>query len=194
MNLIKSQVYECWDFPYQTCARAQTFIIVSHKYNAMKNGRVAVIILIAISVTIVECKVFTRCQLTRELLKNGFSRTFISNWVCLIEQESDRNTSAYLAKTPRRKYYGLFQVTLLDEDIRDDGVCALKVFEQEGFKYWSRWEARCKGQNLPDIEKCPDWQYPTNRASPPRDKRTLRGRRSALRRKRFSLYLEQTKA
>ncbi|KPJ14884.1 hypothetical protein RR48_03140 [Papilio machaon] len=107
-------------------------------------------------------RLFTRCQLTRELLKNGFSRTFISN-------------------------------SLLDEDIRDDGMCALKVFEQEGFKYWSRWEARCKGQVLPDIEKCPDWQYPSNRSSPPRDKRTLRGRRSALRRKRFTLQLEQTK-
>ncbi|CAH2058189.1 unnamed protein product, partial [Iphiclides podalirius] len=174
----------------------------------MARGRVAVVILIALSFTIIECKVYTRCQLTRELLRNGFPRTFLSNWVCLIEQESDRNTSAYHAKTTRRKFYGLFQIgseyckegrkggkcdisceALLDEDIRDDGVCALKVFEQEGFKYWARWEARCKGQSLPDIEKCPDWQYPSNRVSPPRDKRTLRGRRSALRRKRSSRKL-----
>ncbi|XP_049881428.1 uncharacterized protein LOC126377626 [Pectinophora gossypiella] len=117
-------------------------------------------------------EVFTRCQLTRELLKNNFPRTFLSNWVCLIEQESERNTSAFVSKSTRRKYYGLFQIgsewckegrkggkcdisceALLDEDIKDDASCAMKVFELEGFKYWSRWEARCKGKSLPDIEK-----------------------------------------
>ncbi|XP_053620059.1 leucine-rich repeat-containing protein 15 [Plodia interpunctella] len=115
---------------------------------------------------------FTRCQLTRELLKNNYPRTFLSNWVCLIEQQSERNTSALITKSPRRKYYGLFQIgsewckegrrggkcdisceALLDDDIKDDSTCALKVFELEGFKYWSKWEARCKGQMLPDIEK-----------------------------------------
>ncbi|XP_059056336.1 slit homolog 3 protein [Achroia grisella] len=141
---------------------------------------------------------FTRCQLTRELLKNNYSRTFLSNWVCLIEQHSDRNTSTFVVKSSRRKYYGLFQIgsewckegrrggkceisceALLDEDIKDDGECALRVFEQEGFKYWSKWDARCKGHTLPDIEKCPDWQHPPqSRISPARDKRTLRGRRS----------------
>ncbi|XP_047036745.1 leucine-rich repeat-containing G-protein coupled receptor 5 [Helicoverpa zea] len=151
-------------------------------------------------------EVYTRCQLTRELLKNNFSRTFLSNWVCLIEQESDRNTSAMVVKSPRRKFYGLFQIgsewckegkkggkcditceALLDEDIKDDGICAVKVFEQEGFKYWAKWEARCKGQLLPDIEKCPDWVHPPNRASPPRDKRTARGKRS-LRKSRRAIF------
>ncbi|XP_060807844.1 lysozyme-like [Amyelois transitella] len=158
-----------------------------------------VALILALSCVLVQCKVFTRCQLTRELLKNYYPRTFLSNWVCLIEQQSERNTSALVTKSPRRKYYGLFQIgsewckegrkggkcdisceALLDDDIKDDSVCALKVFELEGFKYWSKWEARCKGQTLPDIEKCPDWQHPpTNtRMSPVRDKRTLRGRRA----------------
>lgn len=44
-------------------------------------------------------------------------------------------------------------LALLDEDIKNDGECALKIFVQEGFKYWPKWEARCKGQLLPDIEK-----------------------------------------
>ncbi|KAJ0171828.1 hypothetical protein K1T71_012591 [Dendrolimus kikuchii] len=150
------------------------------------------------SCLVIQAKVYTRCQLTRELLKNSFPRTFLSNWVCLIEQESDRNTSAYVVKTPRRKYYGLFQIgsewckegrkggkcdisceALLDEDIKNDSTCAMKIFEQEGFKYWSKWEARCKGQLLPDIEKCPDFQIPPARPSPPRDKRMLRGKRHA---------------
>lgn len=112
--------------------------------------------------------------------------------MCLVEQESERNTSAYTEKSSRRKYYGLFQIgsewckegkkggkcdisceSLLDDDIRDDSVCAMKVFDAEGFKYWTRWEVRCKGQPLPDIEKCPDIAVPppSPRASPPRDKR-----------------------
>ncbi|XP_045506990.1 uncharacterized protein LOC123703135 isoform X2 [Colias croceus] len=120
-----------------------------------------------------EGKVFTRCQLTRELLKTNFhQKTFLSNWVCLIEQESGRNTSAMVVKSTRKQYYGLFQIgneyckegrkggkcnvaceALLDDDIRDDCACALQVFEEEGFKYWSKWENRCKGERLPDIEK-----------------------------------------
>ncbi|XP_073961186.1 uncharacterized protein [Choristoneura fumiferana] len=151
---------------------------------------------------------FKRCELTRELLKLNIPRTFLSNWVCLIEQESYRNTSALVTKAPRRKYYGLYQIgsewckegrkggkcdisceALLDDDIRDDSACALNVFEQEGFKYWSKWELRCKGHSLPDIEKCPDWQFPPPRASvsPSRDKRRVKRSkkpRKQLRRKR----------
>nr|ABP52098.1 lysozyme-like protein 1 [Antheraea mylitta] len=169
----------------------------------MAYGRVLLSIFVVSLFLNTEAKIYTRCQLTRELLKNNFSRTFLSNWVCLIEQESDRNTSALVVKSSRRKYYGLFQIgsewckegrkggkcdisceALLDEDIKDDGNCALKVFELEGFKYWPKWVARCKGQLLPDIEKCPDWQNPPSRASPPRDKRTAmaRGKRHITRR------------
>ncbi|XP_050668528.1 lysozyme-like [Leptidea sinapis] len=154
--------------------------------------RVLIVVAFALFST-VQCKVFTRCQLTREFLKTNFhQKTFLSNWVCLVEQESNRNTSAHVVKTSRKQYYGLFQIgsewckegrkggkcniaceSLLDDDIKDDCTCALQVFEQEGFKYWSKWESRCKGERLPDIEKCPDWQYPP-RASPDRFKRTPR--------------------
>ncbi|XP_061384728.1 lysozyme-like [Danaus plexippus] len=162
----------------------------------MAERRVCVVTVILLLSTFVNSKVFTRCQLTRELLKNHFhQKTFLSNWVCLIEQESDRNTSAHIVKTPRKQYYGLFQIgsewckegkkggkcdiaceSLLDDDIRDDCACAYKIFENEGFKYWTKWETRCKGERLPDIEKCPDWQHPP-RASPERMKRTLNRQR-----------------
>ncbi|GBP16866.1 Lysozyme c-1 [Eumeta japonica] len=113
--------------------------------------------------------------------------------VCLVEQESGKNTSAYNERS-LKKFYGLFQIgsdwckegkkggkcgiaceSLLDDDIRDDCVCALKVFEQEGFKYWKKWDQRCKGHTLPDIEKCPDYSNPpAPRASPPRKRRNAR--------------------
>ncbi|CAB3220875.1 unnamed protein product [Arctia plantaginis] len=170
----------------------------------MESARLLKIILVLTLCLGLEAKEYTRCQLTRELLKNNlFPRTFLSNWVCLIEQTSDRNTSAFVEKSLRRKYYGLFQIgsewckegkkggkcditceSLLDEDIKDDAQCAQRVFDLEGFKYWPKWEVRCKGQQLPDIEKCPDWVYIPSRASPPRDKRTLRGRRELRRARR----------
>ncbi|RVE52151.1 hypothetical protein evm_003224 [Chilo suppressalis] len=78
--------------------------------------------------------------------------------------------------------------SLIDDDIRDDANCAQKVFDMEGFKYWSKWEARCKGHMLPDIEKCPDWQYPSPRASPARDKRMLRRHNRSLRRKPWTFF------
>ncbi|CAH0714997.1 unnamed protein product, partial [Brenthis ino] len=168
----------------------------------MADRRAVILVVFLIFFSFCHCKVFTRCQLTRELLKNSFPKTFLSNWVCLVEQESDRNTSTHIVKTPRKQYYGLFQIgsewckegrkggkcnvsceALLDEDIKDDCACASQIFETEGFKYWSKWEARCKGQSpdrLPDVQKCPDWQYPT-RASPDRFRRTTRQRRSSLR-------------
>ncbi|XP_068624200.1 lysozyme-like [Battus philenor] len=145
----------------------------------------ALILTLAITTVVVRARVFTRCQLTHELLRCRFPRTFISNWVCMIEQESNRNTSALVIKNQKKKFYGLFQIgseyckegrkggkcnitceALLDEDIKEDSLCAIKVFEEEGFKYWSRWETRCKGQTLPDVEKCPQWHYPL---TPPRD-------------------------
>ncbi|KPJ14882.1 hypothetical protein RR48_03138 [Papilio machaon] len=92
----------------------------------MESKRIQFLLIFAVIFAIAECKVFTRCQLTRELLRNNFPRTFISN-------------------------------SLLDEDIKEDSLCAQKVFDQEGFKYWSKWGTRCKGQTLPDVEKCPEW-------------------------------------
>ncbi|CAH2241540.1 jg25520 [Pararge aegeria aegeria] len=82
----------------------------------MASGRAFRFILITfLTFTLIDCKVFTRCQLTRELLKNNFhQKTFLSNWVCLIEQESDRNTAAHTVKTSRKQYYGLFQVSLVE--------------------------------------------------------------------------------
>ncbi|XP_045540154.1 lysozyme [Papilio machaon] len=142
----------------------------------MENKRIQYLLIFTVIFAIAECKVFTRCQLTRELLRNNFPRTFISNWVCMIEHESDRNTAAVVTKSSRKKFYGLFQIgsefckegrkggkcditceALLDEDIKEDSLCAQKVFDQEGFKYWSKWGTRCKGQTLPDVEKCPEW-------------------------------------
>ncbi|ERL92748.1 hypothetical protein D910_10057 [Dendroctonus ponderosae] len=58
----------------------------------------------------VEAKVFTKCGLTKELLNNGFERSYVGNWVCMIESESAKNTSKVTERADRSKSLGLFQI------------------------------------------------------------------------------------
>ncbi|CAH0697376.1 unnamed protein product [Spodoptera exigua] len=87
--------------------------------------------------------------------------------VCLIEKVSKRETTALTVKSNGKKAYGLYQIpsewckegkrggrcnikceALLDDDIRDDTACALKIMEEHGFQYWSLWTTRCKNDNF----------------------------------------------
>ncbi|XP_076268102.1 lysozyme-like isoform X2 [Rhynchophorus ferrugineus] len=115
-----------------------------------------------------ESKVFTKCGLTKELLNNGFERTYVGHWVCLVESESAKNTSKVTDKADRSKSLGLFQINskewckfstaggkcsmkcedLLDEDIRDDSVCAKKIQRALGFRAWDGWFRSCYRRNL----------------------------------------------
>ncbi|KAL3288187.1 hypothetical protein HHI36_002637 [Cryptolaemus montrouzieri] len=110
-------------------------------------------------------KVYTRCGLVKELLNMDFSRSFIGNWVCLIESESGKNTSSIKYKANRSQGLGIFQIRskdwctfhrkggicnvrcedMLDENITDDATCAQKF----GFRAWDGWKRNCKGRKLP---------------------------------------------
>ncbi|GBP66759.1 Lysozyme c-1 [Eumeta japonica] len=124
-------------------------------------------------------------------------------WVCLAEKVSDRNTSALVETSSGRKYYGIFQIpsrwcrvgkkggecdvsceSLLDDDIADDAACAVNIFHREGFKYWSKWNTRCKNDNhiTNEIYKCPDLISP--RSSP--DRLVMRPRRRLYKRSSLS--------
>lgn len=114
-------------------------------------------------------KVFTKCGLTKELLNNGFDRSYIGNWVCLIESESAKNTSKVTVKANGSTSYGLFQINskewckpgtaggkcrakcedFIDDDIRDDSVCAKLIQAELGFRNWEGWNRSCYRRNLP---------------------------------------------
>ncbi|XP_049705928.1 lysozyme isoform X1 [Helicoverpa armigera] len=55
---------------------------------------------------------FTRCQLSRELLRYNFPRSMIPNWVCLIEHASGRTTDKVTNHNNSYISYGLFQVSV----------------------------------------------------------------------------------
>ncbi|KAH9634840.1 hypothetical protein HF086_000051, partial [Spodoptera exigua] len=169
---------------------------ISMNPDAMRSARVVQIILFLTLCLGLQAKVYKRCELTRELLKNNFSRTFLSNWVCLIEQESERNTSAIVVKSSRRKFYGLFQIgSEWCKEGKKGGKCDIacevsKVLQRslDFMLFYGRQTNRSEGILWIG---CPDWVHPPSRVSPPRDKRTARGKRSIRRFSRRSIFLNQ---
>lgn len=123
-----------------------------------------------------EGKILEQCEAVRELERARISRTFISNWVCLMQSESGLNTRLVTGpKSPMDSYsYGVFQINsakwcgegfvggqcnkrcedFANDDIRDDIVCANKIFNRDGFKAWDGWVKKCKKKPLMNIQRC----------------------------------------
>ncbi|KAI8036839.1 lysozyme [Drosophila gunungcola] len=132
-----------------------------------------VLILLLLGLKQVESKKYQRCELTHVLVeKYNFDKSFISNWICLVEHESELNTSKITNMENKSKNYGLFQINsrgyctegkkggqcnkkcedFSNDDIGDDIACARMIQEREGFKYWKGWERSCRNQqNLPNL-------------------------------------------
>lgn len=97
------------------------------------------------------------------------------------EAESSSNTSKIERYPNLSSSFGIFQINsklwcregrkgglcnkrcedFVDDIISDDIECAKKIYEKEGFKYWKRWENKCKTKVptnpnplLPNISKC----------------------------------------
>ncbi|XP_049881416.1 lysozyme [Pectinophora gossypiella] len=119
-------------------------------------------------------RTFTRCQLSRELLRYNFPRSLIAHWVCLIEHASGRTTDKVTNHNNAYTSYGLFQINnkewckkgrkgghcsmkcedLLNEDLADDVRCAKRIYDRVGFKAWPSSYAYCKEKSLPDLSRC----------------------------------------
>lgn len=120
-------------------------------------------------------KVFEKCELVRKLYEYGMSQYQLSDWLCLIEAESSRNTKATHKNKNGSVDYGLFQInnkywcsegvvpgkdcrvrcqSLLSDDIRASVKCAQLIYKRHGFGAWYGWRNKCKGRKLPDVRGC----------------------------------------
>ncbi|XP_053612493.1 lysozyme-like [Plodia interpunctella] len=137
--------------------------------------KVAVFLLLT-AVGLTQAKTFTRCGLVKELRRQGFPESKMTNWVCLVENESGRRTDiTSKVNTNGSRDYGLFQINdkywcsktstpgkdcnvtcrqLLTDDITKASTCAKKIYKRHGFLAWYGWRNHCQGKPLPDISKC----------------------------------------
>ncbi|XP_018057638.1 PREDICTED: uncharacterized protein LOC108693278 [Atta colombica] len=142
----------------------------------MRGTLVIIFVLMVLTVhSPVKGKIFGRCEIIKELQKAKISRSFFSNWICLMESESGMNTALMTGpKTASSYSYGILQINsnkwcargrtggncnkrcedFLNDDIQDDIVCAKKIVYQDGFKAWDGWMKKCKNKPLPDISNC----------------------------------------
>ncbi|XP_042309917.1 lysozyme C-like [Sceloporus undulatus] len=130
--------------------------------------------LAALAMPSAEGKKIERCKLARELKRhgfNGFLRSTVADWVCLVAHESNYNTSAIKDKGHSHNY-GLFQINskewcddgktsgaqnachikcskFLNDDIEDDSKCVKKIaLKAHGLSAWPGWKEHCKGKDL----------------------------------------------
>ncbi|XP_023174837.1 lysozyme [Drosophila hydei] len=144
---------------------------------AMRWSKANVFILtlsVLLLLTQTQSKLLTRCQLAKELLRHDFPRSYLSNWVCLVESESGRSTSKSMQLPNQSVSYGLFQINsknwcrkgrrggicnikceeFLNDEISDDSRCAMQIFNRHGFQAWPGWMSKCRGRTLPDVSRC----------------------------------------
>nr|P50717.1 RecName: Full=Lysozyme; AltName: Full=1,4-beta-N-acetylmuramidase; Flags: Precursor [Hyphantria cunea]AAA84747.1 lysozyme [Hyphantria cunea] len=137
------------------------------------------VFLFAIAAVCIHCEAkyySTRCDLVRELRKQGFPENQMGDWVCLVENESGRKTDKVGPVNKNgSKDYGLFQINdkywcsntrtpgkdcnvtcadLLLDDITKASTCAKKIFKRHNFRAWYGWRNHCDGKTLPDTSNC----------------------------------------
>merc|ERR1712080_563494 len=117
-------------------------------------------------------KVHGRCDLAYEMIhSHGFAKGSISEWICLVANESSYNTAAKGGPNYDGSYdWGLFQVndyywcsgsgnaskyndchvtcsSLTDNNISNDCDCAKLIYSRHGFDAWYGWQKGCKGKD-----------------------------------------------
>lgn len=141
----------------------------------MKRLWVILSILVITIIHFLEGKILAQCEAVKELERAKIERTFISNWVCLMQSESGMNTRLVTGpKTASSYSFGILQINsakwctrgrtggicnkrceaFINDDIQDDIACAKIIFDREGFKAWNGWMKKCKNKPLPNIGHC----------------------------------------
>lgn len=68
------------------------------------------IALLLIALSIAESKIYLSCELAKQFAKNDMERTLIPHWICLVQAESQGNTSKIVELPNLTANYGIFQV------------------------------------------------------------------------------------
>jgi C-type lysozyme/alpha-lactalbumin family len=70
-----------------------------------------VLLVIALSLAaVVDAKVYLSCELAKEFSRNEMERHLIPHWICLVQAESQGNTSKIVDMPNLTANYGIFQV------------------------------------------------------------------------------------
>lgn len=73
--------------------------------------KIVALLVTALSVTsFVDAKVYLSCELAKEFSKNEMERHLIPHWICLVQAESQGNTSKITDMPNLTTNYGIFQV------------------------------------------------------------------------------------
>ncbi|XP_052872831.1 lysozyme c-1-like [Anopheles cruzii] len=119
-------------------------------------------------------KTFTKCELARLMFNNGFPKSQLPDWMCLVQSESNFKSDATNKNTNGSTDYGLFQINnkywcsssgaggdckiacsaLIDNDATDDLKCAKLIYNRQGFNAWYGWINKCQGKTLPTVAEC----------------------------------------
>lgn len=141
-------------------------------------AKLALFFALAFLASAAQCKVWNKCDLADYLYTyqgshaviDGDDRRschYLSNWLCLVEHESNYNDQAVNDQNSNGSSdYGLYQINnyfwcteagattnndcnidcaqLHSGDILDDTACTDKIFDIHGFDAWYGWKDNCK--------------------------------------------------
>lgn len=68
------------------------------------------LLVIALSIATLDAKIYLSCELAKELSRGEMERHLIPHWICLVQAESQGNTSKLVDMPNLTANYGIFQV------------------------------------------------------------------------------------
>uniref|UniRef100_A0A182JR07 lysozyme n=1 Tax=Anopheles christyi TaxID=43041 RepID=A0A182JR07_9DIPT len=118
--------------------------------------------------SLIHAKIYTKCELAKQLTANGISRTYQGHWICLAMAVSGLDSSKTTTLPNQTANYGIFQINskdwcrvgykggkyLVTDNITNAIKCSKIIQQQNGFNEWVMWQKKCKGKDLPDITNC----------------------------------------
>ncbi|XP_018562961.1 lysozyme c-1-like [Anoplophora glabripennis] len=136
------------------------------------------LVVIAVSFSLSEAKVFERCEFAHQLLKYGIPKWQIPTWTCIAQHESNFDTSQINHSSGD---HGILQISEIywctahggpgkackktcadfrNDYLGDDIACAKTIYEEHqrlsgnGFNAWVAYRNHCTGDNSHHVQGC----------------------------------------